>query len=163
MIQEQRWKQLSHLLQEECRAYGILLSLLKKEWSVLRTLNYQELLKIAAQKEEILLSITDLERDRIACGHVLDRQESEGQSLQWLAESTRPQARPAQRVLKELHAIGSQVKRLSDRNAELLNRGLHVVRGAMMVVQEGLGLQPVYGESGQLSTPSMATSLNVEG
>lgn len=163
MSRENLWNQLSHLLQNECSAYEQLLELLNDEWAVLRTLQYQRLVQIAGQKEEILASITNLERDRVVCGKGLYDDGSEGDSLKWLAESTHPHALPAKRALKKLVAIGSQVKQLSNRNSGLLSRGLHVVREAMTVVQEGLGLVPVYGESGQLSSPSVATSLNIQG
>ncbi|MGB0908742.1 MAG: flagellar export chaperone FlgN [Nitrospirales bacterium] len=157
------WSQLSLLLQQECRVYEQLLELLNDEWTVLRTLQYQRLVQIASQKEEILASITNLERDRVICGKGLHKDGSQGKSLKWLVESTHPHAIPAKQALRKLMSIGSQVEQLSNRNSGLLSRGLHVVREAMMVVQEGLGLVPVYGESGQLSSPSVATSLNLQG
>lgn len=163
MTHEHHWQRLSQLLQDECRAYGNLLALLKEEWSVLRKLHYQRLVHIADQKETLLASITNLENDRVTCGKVLNGNREQDASLKWLVQSTLPHALPAKRALKELMSIGAEVKQLSDRNSGLLNRGIHVVREAMKVVQEGLGLQPVYGKSGQMSTPSVPTSLNVEG
>ncbi len=163
MTHEHHWQQLSQLLREECQAYGKLLELLKEEWTVLRTLNYQRLVHIADQKETLLASITKLENDRVACGRVLSGNRVQDVSLKWLLQSKLPLALPAKHVLSELMSIGAEVKEFSDRNSGLLSRGIHVVREAMKVVQEGLGLQPVYGKSGQMSTPSVPTSLNVQG
>ena len=163
MTQEHLWEQLTQLLQAECAAYGQLLDILGEEWSVLRTVNYHGLLEMSGRKEHILAHITQIEHDRATCIRELHRDAGQGESLQWLSKSTLPHARPAQRIFKELKAIGLEVKQLSDRNAGLIGRGLHVVREALNVVQEGFGMQSVYEISGRLTVPTIATSLNLEG
>ena len=163
MSQAYVWAQLTQLLQAEGKAYGQLLDLLKEEWSALRTLNYQEVVEVARQKEDVLTRIANIEKERAICALRL-RQDAEHDSfLQWLVTSTHSQSLPAKHALTELVAIGQQVKELSNKNSGLINRGMYVVQEAMNVVQEGLGLKPVYGETGQLTCPTVATSLNIQG
>lgn len=157
------WGQLTQLLQSEGKAYGHLLDLLKEEWSALRTLNYQEVVEVARQKEDVLTEIANIEKERAICVLRLRQDAGQEPSLQWLAASTLPQAVSAKHALTELVAIGRQVKELSNNNSGLINRGIHVVREAMNAVQEGLGLKPVYSETGELTCPTVATSLNIQG
>ncbi len=157
------WKQLYQLLQDECIAYEQLGQLLHEEWSALRKSNYQECVDIARRKEDVLTHIQRVEKERVACVRALSEGLSQEISLDWVLKCSLPESVPAKHTLKQLISVGQRVKQLSENNAGLISRGLHVVREAMNVVHGGLGFQPMYGESGSLKFPSVSTSLNVEG
>ena len=107
--------------------------------------------------------IERVEQKRMACMKALHEGSSQEISLEWVLKSSLPESAPAKHTLKTLMSVGHKVKQLSKKNAGLISRGLHVVREAMNVVHEGLGFQPMYGESGNLTFPTASTSLNVEG
>ncbi|GJL53203.1 MAG: hypothetical protein NPIRA02_03350 [Nitrospirales bacterium] len=158
------WEQLHDLFEEECIAYEQLTELLHEEWTVLRQLDYLHVLDVTRRKEVVMIRIRSIEEERATCLEALRTSlPQEDTSFAWVAESTMPEAVPAQRALTKLVTIGRQVKALSAQNAGLINRGLQVVRDAMSVVHEGVGVKPLYGESGCLTFASASTSLNVEG
>ena len=163
MISTSPWEQLCHLFQNECVAYQHLMELLHEEWSVLRQLDYPQLVDVTHRKEVVLSRIRTIEEERVACIRALPQVTSQSELLEWVAQATVPEAARAKGVLTQLISIGKQVKVLSARNTRLINRGLQVVRDAMSVVHEGLGVKPLYGESGCLTYATGATSLNVEG
>jgi len=163
MASTSRWEQLRHLFHDEYLAYEQLSELLREEWSVLRKFNYLELLDVSRRKEVILIRIRSLEEERLECIKTLQQATVFEEPLAWVAQSTSLEAAPAREVLAQLVVVGQQVKDLSDLNTGLISRGLQVVRDAMHVVHEGLGIKPLYGESGCLTFSSASTSLNVEG
>ena len=158
-----QWTRLTQLIQAESEAYGQLLNLLIEEEKVLRRVHYQGVLDVTQQKENVLTCIRKIEKDRVACGEQLCEEAHVPSFFQWLVSETSQHAQPAKRAWQELIKIGRQVKQYSDRNSGLIDRGLHVVREAMHVVQESLGNHPLYGENGGLSFSSTSTSLHVRG
>ncbi|GJL62212.1 MAG: hypothetical protein NPIRA04_08660 [Nitrospirales bacterium] len=157
------WERLRLLFQDECLAYEHLTELLHEERSVLRQSDYLALLDVSRRKEVVLIRIRSIEEERVDCVKMLQPATAPEEPLAWVAQSTSPEAGPAKDVLKQLVAVGQQVKKLSEQNTGLISRGLQIVRDAMHIVQEGLGAKPLYGESGCLTFSSATTSLNVEG
>jgi len=157
------WERLRLLFQDECLAYEHLTELLHEERSVLCQSDYLALLDVSRRKEVVLIRIRSIEEERVACVKKLQQTTVFEEPLAWVAQSTSPEAAPAQQALRQLVAVGQQVKALSEQNTGLISRGLQIVRDAMHVVHEGLGVKPLYGESGCLMFSSATTSLNVEG
>lgn len=157
------WERLCLLLQDECLAYEHLLELLREEWSVLRKLEYLELLDVSRRKEVVLNGIRSVEAERSECVRILQQSMSHEEPLSWVEQCPVSEAAPAKQVLSQLVALGQQVKALSAQNSGLISRGMHVVQEALQVVHDGLGVKPLYGESGCLTFSSGVTSLNVKG
>ena len=157
------WVDLQKLFQEECTAYHRLAELLEEEWTVLKQLDPARLHDVSDRKEEILKQIEGLESARTRCVRQFHPIDDHEQSLDWVVNSKLPESRPVQRILRQLVSIGKRVKQLSNQNSRLISRGLHIAREAMQVVHDGLGHQPMYGETGSLKFPASPTSLNVTG
>ncbi|WP_447968312.1 flagellar protein FlgN [Nitrospira sp. M1] len=157
------WEKLRHLFHDEYLAYEHLTELLHEEWTVLRQLDYLQLLDVTRRKEVVMIRIRSIEEERVACVKTLQQSTPQEEPLAWVAQSTVPEAAPAKRALTQLVSIGQQVQALSNQNSGLINRGLQVVREAMSLVHEGVGVKPLYGESGCLTFAAASTSLNVEG
>ncbi|MCA9472470.1 MAG: flagellar protein FlgN [Nitrospirales bacterium] len=163
MNTEKPWGELQRLFQEECAAYRRLADVLEEEWTLLKRLDHARLHDISDRKEDILKHIEGLERSRTHCVQLLHPIDSSKQSLEWVVHTQVPESIPVKRILRQLISIGKRVKQLSDQNSRLISRGLHIVREAMQVVHEGLGYQPMYGETGGLRFPGRPTSLDIKG
>ena len=157
------WEQLGSALQNERDAYRQLFALLSEELPAIKKMNPHSLADLNQQKESILQLIAQCEQERSALLRKMADPSFQGNLLGWLWNSTSPQAALVKPVLRELVFIGKQVKTIGENNSGLTVRALHVVREAIGMIHSGLGSQPVYGESGQLRFPSMATSLNLQG
>ena len=163
MSQRRLWEQLRSALQKERDAYHQLFALLSEELPALKTMNPHGLADLNHKKESTLHVITQCEQERSALLSQLADPSFKGNLLEWLWESSLPQAALVKPMLQELVSIGKQVKQIGQNNSGLTVRALHAVREAIGMIHSGLGSQPVYGESGQLRFPSMATSLNLQG
>ena len=163
MSQTGLWGQLGLALQKERDAYQQLFTLLAEELSALKNMNHLSLADLNHHKESTLQIISQCEHERSALLRKLVDPSFKGNLLEWLWESSAPQAAVVKPMLRDLVTIGKQVKQIGENNSGLTVRALHVVREAIGMIHRGLGSQPVYGESGQLKFPSMTTSLNLQG
>ena len=126
--------------------------------------NRDQLREITQQKEQILSSIRQLEQARLSRLNDLIGDQALDALTDWLRRHQVPESKKVQAALNRLVSISElKVKQQSEKNATLIFRGLYVVREALSLMYTGLGTQPVYGDSGQLTFPSVATSLNFKG
>ena len=163
MSQIRLWEQLRSALQKERDAYHQLFALLSEEFPAIKNMNPHGLADLNHQKESTLQIISQCEQERSALLSKLVDPSFKGNLLEWLWHSSAPQAAVVKPMLRDLVSIGKQVKKIGENNSGLTVRALHVVREAIGMIHSGLGSQPVYGESGQLRFPSMATTLNLQG
>ena len=163
MSQIRLWEQLRSALQKERDAYHQLFALLSDELPALKKMNHLSLADLNLQKESTLQIISKCEQERSALLRKLADPSFKGNLLEWLWNSSTSQAAVVKPVLRELVSIGKQVKKIGENNSGLTVRALHAVREAIGLIHSGRGSQPVYGETGQLRFPSMATSLNLQG
>ena len=163
MNQPSSWEALIHTLRSERDAYHDLSVLLIEEHPLLRSMDHQRLLEVNSRKEAVLDSIRHLEQERTARLKEFPGSRSLDDFAEWLASTKFSQVEEVQAALNELVNIAKRVKQQSEENAGLTFRALYIVREALGLIYSGLGTQPVYGDSGQLTFPSVATSMNLKG
>ena len=157
------WGRLAHTLRSECDAYRHFLQLLKEEAPCLQQLSPQALHDVTSQKTQVLALIQQLDGVRMGLLKRLAGPACKEDLIPWLARSIHPRASEAQAALKELVRFGREAKAHGKRNGALLSHAQYVVREALHVIYTGLGAQPLYGQSGQLSFPSVTGSVSLQG
>ena len=156
MNQPASWEALIHTLRSEREAYHDLSVLLIEELPFLKSMDHQRLLEVNSRKETVLDSIRRLEQERLACLKEFAGCRSLDDFAKWLASADFSHVREVQAALNELVNMAKRVKQQSEENAALTFRALYIVREALSLIYSGLGTQPVYGDSGQLTFPSVA-------
>lgn len=163
MNQTDLWDRLAHTLRSECEAYQSLLQLLDEEGLCLQRLSLQSLHEVTSRKAQLLTLIEQLDGVWMDQLQGLARSARKEELLPWLGRSIHPRAKEAQAALNALISLGHKTKACGKRNGNLLSHAQYVVHEALQVIYAGLGAQPVYGQSGQISFPSVTGSMSLQG
>jgi hypothetical protein len=161
--QSATWERLLVMLTEAQSAFQRYVGLLAHEERTLRIMDRQGLTEVNNQKEQVLDTMCQLERQveselqQLAGSYIHESVRS------WLKKVQDPRAQSAHDRLIELLRLARTIQEQSKKNETLIRRIQHSVREAMQFIYIGLGTGPVYQESGTLNFPSVPSSVHLQG
>ena len=166
MSQAETWEDLLSLLRAERTTYQHLSTLLTQELDALRAFSDQGLLEIAEKKKVVLEDLRFLDQRRVNLFTRLLRPMSPQNPTEWLqhlSQASSPWGAQASLEFKGVMVIARTVAQQGRQNAELMHRGVSMVREALRLIYSGGEVEPTYQGSGTLRLPTFTSSLSVQG
>ncbi len=158
-----RWDDLCRIFQKTQRVCEEYLSLLEGEEKLVQQMDRTGLSEILGRKEQVLDSLCRYEREVENVLQALVNEQGYSSWADWLEREPSGQADVVQDWLGKLRHLARQIHNQGKTNEIRIRRSQHVVREAVNLIYAGVGSGPVYQGSGTLRTPSVLSSVQLQG
>lgn len=156
-------KKLIGVLQEECKLYGVLITLAAREKDAGIKLDIEMLNESGKDKEICLLKLKKLEAERIQLHTRIAKALGYSTTDLTLSKLEKMQDEPYSGMLKdcsaELRRLLENLNRQNRHNQDLFTHSLELLRGSYNLLGNLTGMTPVYYSSGNMKAKRMAGNL----
>ncbi|MDH5429083.1 MAG: flagellar protein FlgN [Nitrospirota bacterium] len=157
------WEHLHVLLGEMQELFKIFLSLLSQEECFLLAMDRQGVADMTEKKEQVLDEMCRYEQQALDTMHRLAGPDHQGHLADWLRNLSHRQAVSAKSKFQDLIGLTRMIQEQGKKNESSIQRMQHIVREAIHLIYAGVGTGPVYQGSGALRTPSVLSSVQLQG